>query len=213
MHATIVFYEPADVDTRLASLELDRQVLIDAVLQALMYRARLTAHHPRLYRHSVLTNETVAALRDLLVPRGWEKQDEGNYELVVNPALGAAIAVASGDDATGLKDFTPSNKSEKGPRTVKAVDDNRTADLFPETLPPVQDEQRVLDTWILLHHLDGDEIRLELSRPNGYDSTQHFVTSWSERIVLGPIDLDGEPTVLPIPHAPDIDVVVSRKSA
>ncbi|CAE6969238.1 hypothetical protein R69608_07188 [Paraburkholderia nemoris] len=211
MFATVVFHEPADVEARLAELQLDRQVLIDAVLQAILYRARLTAHHPRLYRHSVLTNETVAALRDFLIPRGWEKQDEGNYELVVNPALNVAIAVASGDDATGLKDRTPSNKSEKGPRTVKAVDDNRTADLFPETLPPVADEQRIPDTRILLHHFNGDELRLELSRPNGYDSTQRFVTSWSERIVLGAIELDGDPTVLPIPQSPDVDVVVSRK--
>ncbi|CAJ3296697.1 Uncharacterised protein [Burkholderia pseudomallei] len=211
MSATVVFHESADVDARLALLELDRQVLIDAVLQALLYKARLTSHHPNLYRHSVLTNETVAALRDFLVPRGWGKQDEGNYELVVNPEVNVAIAVASGDDATGIKDRTPSNKSEKGPRTVKAVDDNRTADLFPETLPPVEEEQRALDTWILLHHHAGDAMRLELSRPNGYDSTQRFVTSWSERIVIGSIELDGEPTVLPIPQSPDVDVVVSRK--
>ncbi|KVR14081.1 hypothetical protein WK11_29060 [Burkholderia ubonensis] len=211
MSATVVFHESADVDARLALLELDRQVLIDAVLQALLYKARLTSHHPNLYRHSVLTNETVAALRDFLVPRGWGKQDEGNYELVVNPEANVAIAVASGDDATGLKDRTPSNKSEKGPRTVKAVDDNRTADLFPETLPSLEEEQRALDTWILLHHHAGDAMRLELSRPNGYDSTQRFVTSWSERIVIGSIELDGEPTVLPIPQSPDVDVVVSRK--
>ncbi|PAJ85834.1 hypothetical protein [Burkholderia ubonensis] len=211
MSDTIIFHESADVDARLASLELDQQVLIDAVLQALLYKARLTSHHPNLYRHSVLTNETVAALRDFLIPRGWGKLDEGNYELVVNPEINVAIAVASGDDATGIKDRTPSNKSEKGPRTVKAVDDNRTADLFPETLPPAEDEQRALDTWILLHRHTGDAMRLELSRPNGYDSTQRFVISWSERIVLGSIELDGEPTVLPIPQSPDVDVVVSRK--
>ncbi|WP_124083881.1 hypothetical protein [Burkholderia gladioli] len=211
MSDTIIFHESVDVDARLASLELDQQVLIDAVLQALLYKARLTSHHPNLYRHSVLTNETVAALRDFLVPRGWGKLNEGNYELVVNPEINVAIAVASGDDATGIKDRTPSNKSEKGPRTVKAVDDNRTADLFPETLPPAEDEQRALDTWILLHRHTGDAMRLELSRPNGYDSTQRFVISWSERIVLGSIELDGEPTVLPIPQSPDVDVVVSRK--
>ncbi|MCZ2903244.1 hypothetical protein [Burkholderia thailandensis] len=211
MSAAVVFHESADVDARLALLALDRQVLIDAVLQALLYKARLTSHHPNLYRHSVLTNETVAALRDFLVPRGWGKQDEGNYELVVNPEVNIAIAVASGDDATGIKDRTPSNKSEKGPRTVKAVDDNRTADLFPETLLPIEDHQHALDTWILLHHHAGDAMHLELSRPNGYESTQRFVTSWSERIVLGSIELDGDPTVLPIPQSPDVDVVVSRK--
>lgn len=213
MLATVIFHEPADVDGRLDSLQLDRQVLIDSLIQANMYRVRLTPHHPNLYRHAALTCETVAALRDFLVPRGWVKQDEGNYELVVNPGLSLAIAVASGDAGTGNKDRAPSNKSEKGPRTVKAVDDNRTADLFPETLPPVEDEGRSLDTWILLHRLEGEEIRLELSRPNGYDSTERFVTSWSERIVLGPIELDGDSTQLPIQQLPDVDFVVSRKSA
>lgn len=213
MLATVIFHEPADVDARLAILQLDRQVLIDSLVQANMYRARLTSHHPNLYRHATMTNETVAALRDFLVPRGWIKQDEGNYELVVNPELNLAIAVASGDVGTGLKERTPSNKSEKGPRTVKAVDDNRTADLFPETLSPIEDEASSLDTWILLHRIDGDEIRLELSRPNGYDSTERFVTSWSERIVLGPVALDGVSTPLPIPQLPDVDFVVSRKSA
>lgn len=213
MLATVIVHETNDVDARLASLQLDRQVLIDALLQANMYRARLTSHHPRLYRYATLTNETVAALRDSLVPRGWEKQDEGHYELVINPELNLAIAVASGDAGTGEKSRIPSNKSEKGPRTVKAVRDNQTADLFPETLPTASEAEPAVDTWILLHRLFDSEIRLELSRPNGYDVSERFVTSWSERILLGAISLDDNRKSLPTPQLPDVDIVVSRKSA
>ncbi len=213
MRANEIHHELGDVDARLASLQLDRQVLIDSLLQANIYRVRMTSHHPRLYRYAALTCETVAALRDFLVPRGWQKADEGHYELVVNPELHVAIAVASGDAGTGDKDRIPSNKSEKGPRTVKAVDDNRTADLFPETLPDASDVEQTFDTWILLHRLIGNQIRLELSRPNDYDATERFVISWSERILVGTITLDGDRMQLPISPLPDVDFVVTRKSA
>jgi hypothetical protein len=142
-------------------------------------------HHPLLYRYGVLTGETVAALRDFLVPRGWEVRNEGNYELVSHPELNVSIAVASGNEATGDRLRIPSNKNEKGPRTAKAVKDNQTADLFPETVPCAPEGIVATDTWILLHHRSGNEIRLELSRPNGFDDTERFVTGWSERILLG----------------------------
>lgn len=211
MLKTAVFHDPDDVDTRLAALHLDRQVLTDALLQANMYRVRMTNHHPLLYRYGVLTNETVAALRDGLIPRGWEKRDEGHYELVINPLLNMGIAVASGDERTGDKARTPSNKSEKGPRTAKAVKDNITADLFPETLPNKSEPS--IDTWILLHRLVDTEIRCELSRPNNYDATERFVTSWSERILLGAIPLDSDQKRLVMPETPDVDFTFSRKVA
>lgn len=213
MRTAEIFYEPLAVDARLAELQLDRQILIDALLQANMYRVRLTNHHPLLYRYSVLTNEAVAALRDGLIPRGWEKRDEGHYELVVNLELKLGIAVASGDERTGDKDRTPSNKSEKGPRTASAVRHNQNADLFPETLSAETNDELHFDTWILLHRLCDNEIRLELSRPNGYDVTERFVTSWSERIILGTIPLDDNHEPLTMPQIPDIDLQVSRKSA
>jgi hypothetical protein len=213
MLATAIYHDPNDVDARLAELHLKSEILIDALLQANLYHARLTRHHPSLYRYSVLTAETVAALRDALVPLGWEKLDEGHYELAFNSRLNMGIAVASGDEGTGNKDRIASNKSEKGPRTANAVRNNQTADLFPETLPANTNDETAIDTWILLHRRVGNEIRLELSRPNDYDATERFVTSWSERILLGPILLDDDRKLSPVSQLPDVDFVISRKSA
>ena len=213
MIETITFIEPRDADTKLAMLHLNRRVLIDALVQANMYCARLTLHHPRLYRYGVMTGEAVAALRDILVPRGWEKRDEGHYELVFNPLLNLSIAVASGDEGTGDPQKTPSNRSEKGPRTAKAVKDNQTADLFPETLSTVPNSMVVINTWILLHRVCDNEIRLELSRPNAFDDTERFVTGWSERILLGAISLDNNAAPLPMPQLSEEDIVISRKAA
>lgn len=210
---TIIFDEPETVDARLATLDLDQHVLIDSLVQANLYSARLTSHHPLLYRYGVLTGETVAALRDFLVPRGWEVRNEGNYELVFNPQLNMSVAVASGNEGTGNRLSIPSNKSEKGPRTAKAIKDNQTADLFPETIPVTPGGIAVADTWILLHHRCRSEIRLELSRPNGFDDTERFVTGWSERILLGAIALDNDPTPMPMPQLPEDDIFISRKAA
>jgi hypothetical protein len=211
MLATIIFDEPQTVDARLASLDLNQQVLMDALVQAHMYFARLTPHHPLLYRYGVLTAETVAALRDFLAPDGWEVRNEGNYELVFNPKLNMSIAVASGNEATGDRLRIPSNKSEKGPRTAKAVKDNQTADLFPETFPAAPESIAPADTWILLHHRCASAIQLELSRPNGFDDTERFVTGWSERILLGAISLDNDP--MPMPQLAEDDIFISRKAA
>lgn len=213
MLATIIFDEPQTVDARLAALDLDRRVLTDALVQAHMYFARLTSHHPLLFRYGVLTAETVAALRDFLAPRGWEVRNEGNYELVFNPKLNMSIAVASGNEATGDRLRVPSNKSEKGPRTAKAVQDNQTADLFPETVPAAPEGVVPTDTWILLHHRCASAIRLELSRPNGFDDTERFVTGWSERILLSAISLDNDPMPMSMPQIPEDDIVVTRKAA
>ena len=210
---TIIFDEPETVDARLATFDLEPQVLIDALVQANMYFVRLTSHHPLLFRYGVLTAETVAALRDFLVPRGWEVRNEGNYELVFNPRLNMSIAVASGNDATGERLRIPSNKSEKGPRTAKAVKDNQTADLFPETMLAAPESIVPTDTWILLHHRCGNEIRLELSRPNGFDATERFVTGWSERILLDAISLDNDSMPMPMPQLPEDDIFISRKAA
>ena len=213
MLETIIFAEPENADVRLAELQLSRQVLIDSVVQANMYLARMTPHHPRLFRYGVMTGETVAALRDFLVPHGWEVRNEGNYELVFNPKLNMSIAVASGNEATGDRLRIPSNKSEKGPRTAKAVKDNQTADLFPETMPTVLEGNVATDTWILLHYRCANEIRLELSRPNGFDETARFVTGWSERILLGSSSQDNDPMPMPMPQLPEDDIVVTRKAA
>jgi hypothetical protein len=207
-----IIYHPGDVVERLAQLELTEEILVNALVQANMYRARMTDHHGFLYRCTVLSGETVAALRDSLVPMGWEKKNDGHYDRVFNPRLKFCIAVASGDEATGDRLQTPSNKSPKGPRTVKAARDNRIADLFPETLHIAEDAP--VQTWLLLHCRLKDEIRLELSRPEQFDAAERYVTSWTERIILGTIPLDDSDNMpISMPQAPDLDIIISRKQA
>lgn len=213
MQSAKIVHGPTDVAVRLAELGLKEELLYEALRQANLYRVRTTSHHPRLYRYQVMTAETIAALRDLLVPEGWQKLDEGQYELTLHPSGTMAIAVASGDDNVAQVERTPSNKSPKGRHTIAAVESNRQADMFADLLP-VKDlsTEVVRDTWVLLHRVTKDGIHSELSRPTEI-SDDGMIAFWSERILLGTIELDGDPIQINPPEQPDIDIFISKKSA
>jgi len=150
---------------------------------------------------------------------GWERSDENNYSLVISPDGSVAIAVATGDDATGRTDVQPATKSSKGPSTAEAVSSNQLQLDF--GFPPIElqttrstvsEEPRM--TWMLLVHRAVGEVRAELSLPDamGVDGR---VDSWRERIILGAIPTD--PHALEItpptpPDQPDVDVDVKRKA-
>lgn len=208
------YHQPSDVDHRLDALGLSREILIEALNLANIYRVRTTDHHPRLYRYQIMSAETIAALRDLLIPSGWEKKDDGNYELTVNPVSNVAIMVASGDRATADLSSQPSNKSPKGWHTVHAIEVNRQADLFEEllpnknTMPPAN-----LHTWVLLHCVTDKGIKCELSKP--YDIGEDGkINAWSERIIIGIIPFNDDPVIDidPNPDMPDIDIEITRKT-
>lgn len=213
MQIAKIVHAPADVTARLAELGLKEELLLEALRQANLYRVRTTPHHPRLYRYQVMTAETIAALRDLLVPEGWVKLDEGQYELTLNPSGTMAIAVASGDENVALVERTPSNKSPKGRHTIAAVESNRQADMFADLLPAkVKTADVPRDTWVLLHNVAKDGIYAELSRPTEI-SDDGIIDMWSERILLGKIELDGDPVQVAAPDQPDIDIFITKKSA
>ena len=213
MQTAKIVHAPADVATRLAELGLKEELLREALRQANLYRVRTTSHHPRLYRYQVMTAETIAALRDLLVPEGWQKLDEGQYELTVNPVGTMAIAVASGDDNVAQIERTPSNKSPKGRHTIAAVQSNHQTDMFADLLPVKElDTEVTRNTWVLLHLVKKDGIYSELSRPTEI-SDDGMIARWSERILLDQIELDGDPIQIAPPDQPDIDIFISKKSA
>jgi hypothetical protein len=211
MQTAKIVHMPPDVAARLTELGLKEELLREALRQANLYRVRTTNHHPRLYRYQVMTAETIAALRDLMVPEGWHKLDEGQYELTLNPSGTMAVAVASGDDNVAQVERNPSNKSPKGRHTIAAVESNSQADLFPDSLP-VKALDTVRDTWVLLHRVTKDAIHSELSRPTKIDD-DGMITLWSERILLGKIELDGDPVQITAPDQPDIDIFISKRSA
>ena len=180
------------VAQRLQELELTHGVLANAVTVAYQKSSNCTSLHPKAYRGFALWAETIGNLRALLPE--WQSKDDGNYDLTVSPNGQIAIAVATGDDSTGIADLIPLTQSSKGPRTVEAVAANqnqlRFEFRFPDAwIPPLYDPARVESraTWILLIHQTDTTVRAELSLPLRLDP-KNRVSGWSERILLSLVD-------------------------
>lgn len=217
---TLTHVKPYAVEDRLSQLGLDAERLGETVRRGYVAFISCTPNDPPLFPGFSAWAMMVRGLREYLLPEGWERSDENNYSLVINSTGTVAIAVATGDAATGLADEQPTTKSSKGPSTIEAVTSNQlTLDLI---FPPVelpqparpsdQDQQRT--TWILLVHRSQGEVRCELSLPTSMGPDGR-VDGWQERIILGAIPTD--PDALEVapptpPQQPDIDVAVKRRS-
>lgn len=201
-----------DVASRLEELALKESALREAIYQAHLHRVRLTANHPRIFPGLEMWGWAVASLREQLRPLGWVRVDAGNFPLTVNEELGLAIAVASGDEATGNAEAHPSNRSRKGRNTIDAIETNQQFDMFAECLPKTKEDAAGHDTWVLLHYTDNTkkEIRIELSRPSDIGDDGR-ICAWSERILLGSISFDGDIGDILPPSGPDIDIEIRRK--
>lgn len=211
--------ETDDVRDRLAELGLEETSIADVVRRGYGVFISCTANDPPLFPGFAAWAQMVRALRENLLPQKWERSDENNYSLVINPEGTMAIAVATGDDATGRAGAIPTTKSSKGPSTVEAVTSNQfqlSLDFPPVPIPsPARpadlDDKRM--TWILLVHRAMDEVRYELSLPRSMGSDGR-IDSWQERIILGsiPVDLEVLEISPPQPQQPDIRVDVKRRA-
>ncbi len=205
-----------EVNKKLEELGLDQKELREAVRQGQFAFFTCTENHPPIARGIWAWGETVRALREYLLPKGWKSSDEKNYSLVISPDSRIAIAVCTGDENTGVPSATPSNKAHKGPSTMEAIRYNQLElGLPPETslpsLPARTDyHQNQQVTWILLVHRATDEVRCELSLPTSFGTGQ--IDNWKERILLKSIPLNDDHIQITQPEAQDIRVTVKRKT-
>jgi len=209
----IVRSEPIHVQDRLAELGLDEETLREAVRRGHLAFVSCTPNHPPAMPGFVAWGETVSGLRDLLAPKGWRRSDRNNYSVTLSPDLTIAIAVATGDEATGRHAESPTTKAWKGPSTRDAVSSNqlRLALVFHDGHePPIHSREDAWSTWILLSHRDRDEVRCELSLPSSFDDG--YIQNWHERIVLTPVAIDRGTLNVPVPDLPDIAIDIKRKA-
>jgi hypothetical protein len=212
----VIRFESTDVTTRLKQLGLDQMDLQEPIMQGKLARSESTPKDPPLSEGFTTWSRTVRVLREKLIPKHWTRSDEGNYSLVVNPTGDLAIAVATGDESTGISIANPMTKSPKGSRTQSAIEVNQYQSSlfegFPEfEIPETPHNDRV--TWILLQHYDQGkkEVRFELSRPSNYSGK---VDGWSERLIMSALPFDPT-TAIPVPvlpNLPDVDIPLIRRA-
>jgi hypothetical protein len=192
--AARVYADANEVNVRLAELGLNREVLIDALRQGELQR-RLASHlDPPAAPGFNAWSRSTRALRENLGGQGWTPSDRG-LSTVVNPDNTMAIAVTTGNESTGQPDMDAdaSPKYPRGPATVEAVRANNQLELFDsgDYANASESEDSQPQTWFLMFHSTVDGIWAELSCPDGM-SADGRVESWSERIVLGRDEGDGD---------------------
>lgn len=201
-----------DARRRLEELGLDSEALLDVARRGMAAAAGCTQNHPAVLSGILGWGETICALREYLIPEGWNRLDEANLPLTVNSDETVALTVATGDEDTGRPEGSPCTKSKKGPRVATAVAVNQLQ-LFPIPVHLRQDEVAGRATWLLLIHRDraARELRTELSRPVNMGEDGR-VDGWSERIILGSVPFDEQFNVRPAsPDTPSPDIVVEIK--
>ena len=209
-----------DADDRLSRLGLESEPLREVVRRSFHAFISCSPNHPPLVRGIWAWGEAIRALREYALPLGYRRSDERNYSLVVDEGRRIALAVATGDEATGIRQLTPSTRSVKGSSTLLRVVANQAQlSLFgeldsaevAEIDAPDGDIGDDVVTWILLIHRGSSEVRCELSLPSSMGPDGR-INAWHERIILEPVPVDGEPMEIVIPDAPDIDVDVQRRA-
>lgn len=207
---------PSERPTRLSELGLEEIILLQAIQRGQATFAGCTLNHPKFYPGLAAWAETVAALREQLLPLRWTRREQGNLPLTVSAAGNIAITVSTGDEDTGRRNGSPCTKSGKGPRTITPVTANALqmklfgeVRLQPEDLESINGQM----TWILLFHRDTKEmeIRCELSRPVGMNQ-EGQVDGWVERILLGSMPF-GSDRLENVEQSPNVEIEVKRKRA
>ena len=164
--------------------------IISIISQGYAGRQNTTSNHPRTYPGLAQWADTVRALRDVTLAKGWSKSDANNFPLSLHPNGNIVVAVQTGDVETGVRTGTPSNRAAKGKNTENAVYANEKQIGLFDGIPSLPDQDQLLNqtTWVLLYYVAPNEIRFELSLPSKIVGGK--IRQWSERLIFPPITID-----------------------
>jgi hypothetical protein len=169
---------------RLAELGLSVEIVEKALRRAEAEAATCTAFDPPIMAGFMRYGRTIRFLREDLVPIGWDFDNSRNFCRTIHPTRKFAVVATSGDEGTANPKLTPTTKYPKGYATARAVETNGQLALeFPgfEVKDEASDIEQ-LSTWFLLYRVTDEEIRAEISLPNGMVGGN--ITDWLERIIL-----------------------------
>lgn len=212
MSAARIISQDYEAGSRLDELGLTAGELIEVVKQAVAAKANFVLNFPLNAAGQLSYIYGTGALRDILRLKGWEIDRTGNIEATYNPKTKMKIVFQNADSACeDARD--PKAISDKGPAATRAVDLGQKS-LFPEF--DVEDEQRKsrenASLWYFCVHINGDDVRAELSFPKSIEDKQF--KEFNERIY---IIKSGEWAIMMPKHddddalAQDFEIKVTRK--
>lgn len=214
-HLGVTIYEDLwEVRQKLAGFDLTVEEMATFAKINFTAAANTSALDPPIVPGFVGWFRTVRAIRESLLPKGWEVSDAGNFAITFSTKCKVGICVATGDEDTGRPDGFPKTKAPKGLYMGNALRRNAViADLFPETLvPTTAGKLSECATWVYLVRRDKKVVMCELSHPASVDEFDR-INRWRERIILPPVPIDSVVIdIRPEDMGPKIEVPVSRRA-
>jgi len=206
-----IYEEPIRIDSRLTSLGLDRGRLVRVALQALGARNDAVSIDPVNAAGLLAYIYGTRAIREYLLPKGWQMDRSQNIEATVDPTSGTRL-IYQNCDLCCVRSREPRTISTKGLATSQLLD-QRNGDLFPELLEE-QLQEASGKVWFLCVSMNDDDVRAELSCPTKLEGKQF--SDFRERIFL---IRDGDLGLWPAPpsqadhedEAHDYEVIVTKK--
>jgi hypothetical protein len=202
-----IYYEPNDVFAQLDRLGLTRGVLEMAVTQGEAQRRLGSNLDPKPAPGFTAWSRTIRVLREGLIEfnAGWYPEDWVGIPMIVNADETIRLTATSGDENTGRPEtgIDPRTKNPKGGGTAEAVAENAQQSL---DIPGPT-------TWVLLYDSTADGLFAELACPEAL-AANGYIEAWTERIILGHIDLgdsDAQQRDVPEPPADSPNVSVLRR--
>jgi len=210
---TQIYSQDYEAGVRLETLGLTAGDLIEVVKRSVAARASAVSTFPANAAGQLSYIFGTAAIRDVLLMKGWQIDRTGNIEATYNPAIGIKIVFQNADSACEDR-RDPKAISEKGPAASKAVDSGQMY-LFPEIEAAHAESQarENASLWYFFVHINGDDVRAELSFPKSIEDRQF--KGFNERVyVIKPgewMSIAPESVEDAEPIAQDFDIEVTRK--
>lgn len=208
--SAILHLQPIQAVNKLGELDLNAAVLREAILQGLMHRAGCTSNDPVVFPGMLQWGKTHRGLADGLAPHGWRNRRQDGLDTVQRGDGRVAVAVTTGDSATGDINLTPCSKYPRGGAAARTIRQNMQPLLGYEATPVAPEGVR-RKTWLLLLYSTPEMTLCELSLPKSLDRYKR-INSWYERIILDPISHEITPAAGKADDEENIEVPVQRKA-
>ncbi|MER8629798.1 hypothetical protein NKH55_08515 [Mesorhizobium opportunistum] len=180
MTAARIVSQDYEVGSRLDQFGLTAGELIEVVKRAVAAKASFVLNMPRNAAGQLSYIHGTCALRDILRLKGWEIDCAGNIEAICNTKTGIKIVFQNADSACeDARD--PKAISDKGPAATRAVDLGQK-NLFPEFDAEDEQSRENASLWYFCVHINGDDVRAELSFPKSIEEKQF--KEFNERIYI-----------------------------
>jgi hypothetical protein len=202
----------AEVESRLGELGLDWS-LLEVVKVCVASHGGCTANDPPGAPGYESWRAGVRTLREIYLPRDWERDDSGGFSTIVNHERRVRVAMMNADGGAGILGEVPQNRSRKGACSERAATTNASYSLPGSEAWPVPNgavDPSTYTTWHLCVYISEATIRAELSLLNDFDAG--YFTGVHEKIVLvGDGEWDNPMFRRDDDSEPDVDIEIKRK--